>query len=325
MSNSWASYAKLLDQEINKLGIVGSPKELYDPINYILSLGGKRIRPALCLLATDLFQGDIQEAKHAALSVEVFHNFTLVHDDIMDEAPIRRGQATVHEKWNRDIAILSGDVMFVKAYELLSNLDNRHLPEVFKLFNKTAIEVCEGQQMDMNFETTDDVSIPEYIKMIELKTSVLLACSLKMGALVSDATDADANLIYEFGRNLGIAFQIQDDLLDAYGDPEKFGKRVGGDIISNKKTFLLLTAIEKADSSQSNKLIAILKQEEFDEQTKVDAIKEIYSNIGVPELTKQAIQSYYDIAINSLAAIQIEDTRKESLTFLAQQIMQREH
>lgn len=325
MSNAWASYVELLDREIKNLEISGSPKELYDPINYILSLGGKRIRPALCLLATDLFQGNMQEAKYAALSVEVFHNFTLVHDDIMDEAPIRRGQATVHEKWNRDIAILSGDVMFVKAYELLSKLDTRHLPDVFKLFNQTAIEVCEGQQMDMNFETAKEVAISQYIKMIELKTSVLLACSLKMGAVISDAAKEDADLIYEFGRNLGIAFQIQDDLLDAYGDPEKFGKRVGGDIISNKKTYLLLTAIEKANESQLASLKELLNQSEFKDEEKVEAMKALYDEIGIPKLTEQAIQSYYDIAIQSLDAIQVESSRKEALKTLAQQIMQREN
>lgn len=326
MSNtSWASFANLLEREINNLGFTGSPKELYNPINYILSLGGKRIRPALCLLATDLFQGDIEEAKYAALSIEVFHNFTLVHDDIMDEAPIRRGQATVHEKWNRDIAILSGDVMFVKAYELLSNIEVKHLPAVFKLFNKTAIEVCEGQQMDMNFETAKEVSIPEYIRMIELKTSVLLACSLKMGALISNSSEKDAELIYEFGRNLGIAFQIQDDLLDAYGDPEKFGKRVGGDIISNKKTFLLLTASAKANENQLKILNNLLSQIDFDDKVKVDAMKDIYNEMGIPKLAEKTIQDYYDLAMNSLDDIQVDSERKESLIALAQQIMQREN
>ena len=243
----------------------------------------------------------------------------------MDEAPIRRGQATVHEKWNRDIAILSGDVMLVKAYELIAKLDASHLPGVLKLFNKTAIEVCEGQQMDMNFEIAKGVTISEYIRMIELKTSVLLACSLKMGALISDASEKDANLLYEFGRNLGIAFQIQDDLLDAYGDPEKFGKRVGGDIISNKKTYLLLTAVEKADQKQSNNLFNLLNQKDIEEQEKVNSIKVIYNSIGVPELANQAIKSYYDMAIDSLAAIDVKEARKESLRSLAQQIMLREN
>lgn len=324
-TSSWLEYTKLLQQEIEQLSISGEPKELYDPINYILSLGGKRIRPALCLLGTDLFDGDIQEAKHAAICVEVFHNFTLVHDDIMDEAPIRRGKPTVHEKWNRDIAILSGDVMFVKAYELLSKLDPKHLPEVFKLFNKTAIEVCEGQQMDMNFENAKEVAISQYIKMIELKTSVLLACSLKMGAIIANSSEKDAELIYEFGRNLGIAFQIQDDLLDAYGDPEKFGKRVGGDIISNKKTYLLLTAIEKASEAQLEKLKDLLNQSEFEDQEKVDAMKAVYNEIGIPKLTENAIQEYYDIAMQSLSAIGVKDGKKQNLRLLAQQIMQREN
>jgi geranylgeranyl diphosphate synthase type II len=325
MIKVWSSNVKFLENEIKNLRISGSPKELYEPISYILSLGGKRIRPALCLLATELFQGDIEDSKFAALSVEVFHNFTLVHDDIMDEAPIRRGQSTVHEKWNRDIAILSGDVMFVKAYELLSELNEKHLPSVFKLFNQTAIEVCEGQQMDMNFETAENVSIDEYLKMIELKTSVLLACSLKMGALISNSSIEDANLIYEFGRNLGIAFQIQDDFLDAYGDPEKFGKRVGGDIISNKKTYLLLTAFEKANSSQKESLKNLLNLVDFEEENKVEAVKAIYNEIDIPSLTEIAIQSYFELAMKSLESIQVEESRKEPLRTLAQEIMQRKN
>ncbi|KAA3649502.1 MAG: polyprenyl synthetase family protein [Bacteroidetes bacterium] len=322
MNTSWITYAKLLEKELNSIELNSSPKELYDPIKYILNLGGKRIRPALCLMSAELFGGDIKEALYGAISIEVFHNFTLVHDDIMDEAPMRRGQATVHEKWNRDIAILSGDVMFVKAYEFLAKLDQKHLPAALKLFNQTAIQVCEGQQMDMNFETTKAVTLSEYIKMIELKTAVLLACSLKLGALIANASEQDASLIYQFGRNLGIAFQIQDDLLDAYGDPDKFGKRVGGDIISHKKTYLLLTALEKANNQQKLDLNLSLSAS-FTEEQKVTKTLAIYNELNIPELTKAAMQSYFNEAMESLNKISAEKELKKPLSDIAEMLMSR--
>jgi len=316
-------YTQRLNQAIDALDLEGNPPELYDPIRYIMSLGGKRIRPILCLLAADLFEGNESQATLAALSIEVFHNFTLVHDDIMDEAPLRRGKKTVHEKWNRDIAILSGDVMFVKAYDLLLATNSPKLPVLIKLFNTTAVEVCEGQQLDMNFETTETVSIENYIRMIELKTSVLLACSLKMGALISDANEVDANHLYDFGKNLGIAFQIQDDLLDAYGDPTKFGKRVGGDIISNKKTYLLLTALEAASVSQKSKLLHLFK--ETNQELKISETKSLFEELGVPDKTERAIAQYYESALQSLEKISIAKEKKTPLRDLAKQIMDRTH
>ncbi len=320
MEFPWAAHSKRIEEAIAKLNLEGDPAELYDPIRYILDLGGKRIRPVLCLLACELFDGNEQDSMLAALSIEVFHNFTLVHDDIMDEAPLRRGQATVHEKWNRDIAILSGDVMFVKAYELLAQVNATHLPALISLFNQTAIEVCEGQQMDMNFEQQAGLSIEEYLRMIELKTSVLLACSLKMGALISNANSNDSDLIYEFGRNLGIAFQIQDDLLDAYGDPEKFGKRVGGDIISNKKTYLMLSAIQLANPEQADRLNSYTH---LGEDEKVEKTKAIFNEIGVPEKTEQAIKFYYQKAMEAMNQIERPTESKEALKTLAAQIMER--
>jgi len=228
-------YIAIIDGELKKTVSLKEPKNLYQPIKYSLELGGKRIRPALLLLANDLFGGKNKGAINAALAIEVFHNFTLLHDDIMDDAPLRRGKDTVYKKWGSNIAILAGDVMFVNAIQLLAKNDTSKLPEILDLFNTTAVEVCEGQQFDMNFETLQNVSIDDYLKMIELKTAVLLAASLKIGAILGNASQENANHIYEFGRNLGVAFQLMDDILDLYGDPEKFGKQVGGDIIANKK------------------------------------------------------------------------------------------
>jgi geranylgeranyl diphosphate synthase type II len=244
-------YLKELDKK--------QPRELYEPENYILSLGGKRIRPLLCLIACDLFDKDAKQSLNAALSVELFHNFSLIHDDILDKAPLRRGMPTVHSKWNSDIAILSGDVMMVKAFDVLKNYEATKLGNLLSIFAATSIEVCEGQQMDMNFETQSEVRVNDYLHMITLKTAVLLGCSLKMGAICADASKEDQGHLYEFGKHVGIAFQLMDDVLDAYADDAKFGKQVGGDIIANKKTFLLLKEFELANPSQKEKLNALLK------------------------------------------------------------------
>ena len=249
-------YTALIDEELGKIGLPNSPEQLYDPLRYFLKLGGKRIRPMLTLLSAELFGSTAANAMPQALCIEVFHNFTLIHDDIMDEAPLRRNQQTVHEKWNRDVAILSGDVLMIKAYQLLGEIEPRLLPAAFELFNRTAIEVCEGQQMDMDFEERSDVSIDEYIEMIRLKTSVLLGCALEIGSIVAEASDKDRAAIYDFGQHIGIAFQIQDDILDLYADPDKFGKQVGGDVIANKKTLLHLTALKNATKEQ----LEVLKQ-----------------------------------------------------------------
>ena len=303
---------------------MGSPNELYEPIEYTMELGGKRIRPTLCLLGTQLFGGEIQDAMNLAMGVEVFHNFTLVHDDIMDEAPLRRGKPTVHDKWNRDVAILSGDVMMVKAYELLCQTNSKQLHELLQLFNQTAIEVCEGQQLDMNFEERSVVSSTDYIEMIRLKTAVLLACSLKMGAINAGASPEEADLLYEFGEKIGIAFQIQDDFLDAYGDPDVFGKRVGGDIISNKKTFLLLTAIEKANEQQKENLNNLLNNEQSDTK-KVEAVLNVFNELNISDFTKASMQIYFDQGMEALSKINASKEAKQPLIDLAEQLMHRSH
>ena len=245
----------IISEAVQKLDFPGYPAKLYEPISYILSLGGKRMRPALLLMACELFGGDVNKAISPALAIEVFHNFTLMHDDIMDNAPLRRGKTTVHERWNKNVAILSGDVMLIEGYKLMMQVEDRLLRPILDIFNTTAVGVCEGQQLDMEFETRDVVDINEYINMIRLKTAVVLGGALKIGALIGGAPAKDADLLSQFGVQLGVAFQLQDDILDVYGDPEKFGKQVGGDIISNKKTFLLIKALELAKGEQANSRI----------------------------------------------------------------------
>src|ERR1700761_9383330 len=241
----------IISDAVKKLAFPEYPAALYEPISYILSIGGKRMRPALLLMACDLFGGDVDDALAPALAIEVFHNFTLMHDDIMDNAPLRRGRTTVHERWNKNVAILSGDVMLIEGYKLMMQVKDHLLRQILDIFNNTAVDVCEGQQIDMEFEQRNDVTIKEYINMIRLKTAVVLGGALKIGALLGGASTKDANLLADFGVNLGLAFQLQDDILDVYGNPEKFGKQVGGDIIANKKTYLLLKALELADETQS--------------------------------------------------------------------------
>ncbi len=310
----------LVQQEIKNINYIGEPKELYDPMNYVLQLGGKRLRPVTVLLAANLFSEEINCAVPAAKAVEVFHNFTLVHDDIMDNAPLRRGQETVHEKWNDNVAILSGDSLLIKAYDhfLIGNYAN--LNAVLKVFNTTAIEVCEGQQLDMNFETRDDVTISEYINMIRLKTSVLVGGAMKIGALVANSSDEDAQYIYDFGVNLGLAFQLQDDYLDCFGDPEKFGKQVGGDIISNKKTFMMLKALELDNTGE---LTRWLDKTDFDIVEKVTAVKLIYKNLGVDKLAFKLMDQYYNKGLESLQAIKIADVKKTTLKEFATELMKR--
>jgi len=322
MIYSWQELSKQVEAKINAFDFSGNPNELYDPISYTMTLGGKRIRPTLCLLAAQLFGGDLKKAMNLAMAVEVFHNFTLVHDDIMDEAPIRRGKPAVHAKWNRDVAILSGDVMFVQAYQLLAKGNPEKLSQMLTVFNQTAIEVCEGQQFDMNFETRDDVTAENYIEMIRLKTGVLLACSLQLGAFESGASEKDAKLIYEFGEKIGIAFQIQDDFLDCYAKQEDFGKRVGGDIISNKKTFLMLTALEKADEKQSGKIENLMSTSTSDEE-RVAGVLEVYNELDIPSLTKSAMQNYFDESLAALNQIEATADLKQPLVELAEMLMMR--
>lgn len=311
---------ELVLSTIKQTNYVGEPKELYEPMNYFLQLGGKRLRPVTTVLAAQLFDAPAEKAIPAAKAIEVFHNFTLVHDDIMDNAPLRRGQATIHEKWNPNIAILSGDTLLIQAYNHFLEGNYQNLAAILKVFNDVAIEVCEGQQLDMNFEQRSDVSIPDYLNMIKLKTSVLLGAALKIGALVANANETEAEKIYNFGVNLGVAFQLKDDYLDCFGDPEKFGKQVGGDIISNKKTFLLLKALELDQSGEIQKWI---DRKDFIPAEKVKAVKELYLSLGVDKLIFDLMDDYYTIAIQQLNEIQVDPEKKDILFNFGKHLMER--
>jgi geranylgeranyl diphosphate synthase type II len=298
---------------------------LYEPISYILSIGGKRMRPALLLLACDLFGGEVDKAIEPALAIEVFHNFTLMHDDIMDKAPLRRGKATVHEKWNTNVAILSGDAMMVEANRMMMLVDDSILRNVLNVFNDTATGVCEGQQIDMSFEQRNDVAIAEYLEMIRLKTAVLLGGTMKIGSIIGGSSATDAELIDSFGVNLGIAFQLQDDILDVYGDPEKFGKQVGGDIISNKKTYLLIKALELAKGETKIELNHWIGLEQFDNVEKVAAVTAIYDALDIRLQAEQAMHSFADKAFAALEAISLPEDHKQYLRDFADSLLVREN
>ncbi|PQJ75472.1 polyprenyl synthetase [Polaribacter gangjinensis] len=292
---------------------VREPKNLYEPIDYILQLGGKRMRPILTLMAADIFSSDYKKALPAALAVEVFHNFTLIHDDIMDEAPLRRGKKTVHEKWNLNTGILSGDAMLILAYQFFESYEPEIFQELAKLFSKTALEVCDGQQLDVDFETRNNVTIDEYIEMIRLKTSVLVAAALKMGAIVSKTDAKNADLIYDFGLNLGLAFQLQDDYLDTFGDPETFGKQIAGDIIENKKTYLYIQALKLADKRDQQKLQFFYNQKLEDNSIKITEVTRIFELYDIPILIKAEIESFTDKAFETLQEMNIPQSDKENL------------
>lgn len=292
---------------------VREPKNLYEPIDYILQLGGKRMRPILTLMSADVFSSDYKKALPAALAVEVFHNFTLIHDDIMDDAPLRRGKKTVHEKWNLNTGILSGDAMLILAYQFFENYEPEVFQELAKLFSKTALEVCDGQQLDVDFETRNDVTIDEYIEMIRLKTSVLVAAALKMGAIVAKTDAKNADLIYDFGLNLGLAFQLQDDFLDTFGDPETFGKQIAGDIIENKKTYLYLKALQLADIKDQQKLRFFYNQKLEDNSLKIPEVTRIFELYDIPVLIKVQIESYTQKAFDTLHQMDISTENKENL------------
>lgn len=315
------NYTALIEQELAKDQFPQSPTELYDPLRYFLKLGGKRIRPVLTLLSSELFGSTAEKALPQALAIEVFHNFTLIHDDIMDEAPTRRKMPTVHEKWNTNIAILSGDVLLIKAYQLLAQAEADKLPEILEVFNTTSVEVCEGQQMDMNFEDRMDVSISEYVEMIRLKTSVLLGGALEIGAIVAGASKEDRKRIYDFGQYLGIAFQIQDDILDLYADPDKFGKMVGGDVVANKKTLLYLMAAGNANSEQQE----ILKQLQNEEniELKISRTRELFDHLGAKEKCREAMLSYQDKAMEALKGINVPEDKKAGMISLADFLLNR--
>jgi len=316
---------QLVEQGIRELKFPEKPKELYEPMHYLLSLGGKRMRPVLLLMGHELFGGKSSDVLPQAIAIELFHNFSLIHDDIMDQAPLRRGKPTVHAKWNSNVGILSGDGMLVIAYQLLSQCKPEKLPEVISIFSKTAIEVCEGQQFDMEFETRDDVSIDEYIEMIALKTSVLLGGALKIGAILADASEENAEHLYEFGKNLGIAFQLQDDLLDAFGDPEKFGKKVGGDIAANKKTFLMLSALHSENREKSDELRQLIRSNHLPEDLKIKEVLSIYEDLSIQEKTRKEMDKFYSNAITHLNAIKGDEKMKHLLKALSDSLMVREH
>lgn len=315
----------LINKQIVEKKYPVTPAELYDPITYIMSLGGKRMRPVMTMMACDMFGGHITAALEPALAVELFHNFTLMHDDIMDKAPLRRGKSTVHSKWNDNVAILSGDVMLVEAYKTLVNsVDGAILKDVLTVFNDTAAGVCEGQQTDMNFELMGDVSVAQYLDMIRLKTAVLLGCSLKIGALIGNANKEDADHLYNFGVNIGIAFQLQDDILDVYGDPEKFGKQVGGDILANKKTFLLIKAIELAEELDKEELQYWLNAKECNPASKISSVTAIYDRLGVRQLAEDEMNLYARRSLSELAKVQVNEENKQPLVDFAGQLLIRE-
>lgn len=301
----------------------GQPKGLYQPITYTLALGGKRIRPIMVLLACDMFGGEVEMAVNPAVAIEIFHNFTLLHDDIMDHAPIRRGKETVCKKWNANVAILSGDTMFALAYKHLIRTNPKALINILEIFTQAAIEVCEGQQYDMNYETSESTTIPEYIEMIRLKTSVLIAASLKTGAVIAGANKQDVANIYKFGEYVGLAFQLQDDLLDIYGDQDIFGKKIGGDIITNKKTYLYIKALQEAKGTDLSELIHYFSSSRFDPDEKVKAITKIYDRHGVKESTVSLINEYYDKALTYFSKLSVSDDRKFILKKYTDQLMNR--
>lgn len=297
------------------------PSGLYLPAAYTLGLGGKRIRPALVLMACNMFRDDVSEALEPALGIEVFHNFTLLHDDIMDKAVIRRGKATVHKKWNENTAILSGDVMQIIAYQLVSETPQRHLKKVLDLFSRTAAQICEGQQFDMEFETRNQVEPEEYLEMIRLKTAVLLGCALKTGALIGGADEGDAQLLYDFGINLGLAFQLKDDLLDVYGDESVFGKKIGGDILCNKHTYLLIYAKKLATGSLEEDLFYCLQTPEIDPNVKIKSVTNIYNELEVKKICEDTMNFYYEKAIADLNQIKVNPEKKSELKKIAEKLM----
>lgn len=300
------------------------PESIYAPIKYVLSIGGKRIRPVLMLLSYNLYKDNPESILMQACALETYHNYTLLHDDLMDNADVRRGMPTVHRKWDANTAILSGDSMLVLAYQRMAQCDPSKLKPVLGLFTETALEIGEGQQYDMDFERRTDVTEAEYIEMIRLKTSVLLACAMKTGAILADAPAADADRLYQFGEQIGLAFQLQDDLLDVYGDPAVFGKAIGGDIVSNKKTYMLINAYQLAGPSQRSELMRWITAVDFDRAEKVAAVTRIYDELGIRGLCEARINQYFDRASEYLAAVGVDDARKEQLRRFAQEMMHRE-
>ncbi len=317
-------FEKRINEELEKVLVIEEPRSLFDPAVYVFSLGGKRLRPILTLMAADLFNKDIENAVNPALAVEIFHNFSLLHDDLMDNADVRRGSATVHKKWSENTAILSGDAMVIEAYKYIVNVPDRYLRKVIDLFSQTAMEICQGQQYDMDYEKRMDVAENEYLKMIRLKTAVLIGCSLKLGAIVSDAPEVDVEALYQFGINLGLAFQLKDDLLDVYGDFKTFGKKPGGDILSNKKTMLLIKALENSNDLQKAELDKWLTVQNFNPEEKINAVKNLYDDLNLRLLVENMVEKYYLASLECLSSINVPDVHKKNLIDLSEQLMHRE-
>lgn len=320
---SISEYRQAVTDYLHQKVQIREPENLYEPMVYILEQGGKRLRPVLVLMAADILGGDYKKALDAALAIEIFHNFSLVHDDIMDDAPLRRGKETVHEKWDVNTGILSGDVMLINAYQLFESYPGENFRELAMLFSKTAMEVCEGQQYDIDFETRDQVSIEEYLRMIEYKTAVLVGAALKMGAIVAKASEECKEAFYQYGRLLGIAFQLQDDYLDAFGDPETFGKQPGGDIIENKKTFLYLKTLEAASKSEAMQLEHLYTISPVDNSGKIETVKALFESSGAAELTRLEIEKYTQKAFEVLNSIDLPEEKKEPLRAFGQMLMNR--
>ena len=315
---------KKVNEALEQLPYDRKPASLYEPIRYVLSLGGKRIRPVLMLMAYNLWKDDPERIMMQAIGLETYHNFTLLHDDLMDNADMRRGHETVHKKWNANQAILSGDTMLLQAFERMEACDADKLKEVFKVFLVTTFEIGEGQQLDVEFETRNDVTEDEYIEMIRLKTSVLLACAVKIGAILAGASKEDADNLYKFGEQIGLAFQLQDDLLDVYGDPKVFGKNIGGDITSNKKTYMLINAVNRANASQREELIRWINATAFDRNEKVAAVTRLYDEIGIRQLCEKKMESCYQLGLQHLAKVSVSDERKAILKAYAAAMMKRQ-
>lgn len=322
--HSIKQYQEFISEYLSEQQIVREPKNLYEPISYILALGGKRIRPTLTLMTAEIFGTDYKKALPAALAIEVFHNFSLIHDDIMDDAPLRRGNETVHEKWDLNTGILSGDAMLILAYQYFEQYEPTVFRDLAKLFSKTAIQVCEGQQWDVDFENRDAVTIPEYLKMIEYKTAVLVAAAMKMGAIIATTSTENCDLIYDFGLNLGLAFQLQDDYLDAFGDPATFGKQVGGDIIENKKTYLYLRAKEFSTQEEKEELAHLFSIQPTDSTDKVASVKMVFQKTGAADATQQAITEFTMKAFETLAKMNITEDKKDILRLFGEKLMSRQ-
>lgn len=316
---------KLVNKYLDNLSYDRKPSSLYEPIRYVLSMGGKRIRPVLILLSYNMFRENPEEILMPACALETYHNYTLLHDDLMDNADLRRGHETVHRKWDANTAILSGDSMLVLAYQRMAQCDKQKMPEVLSLFTETALEIGEGQQYDMDFEHRNDVTEDEYIEMIRLKTSVLLACAMKIGAILAGASKEDADNLYRFGEQIGLAFQLQDDYLDVYGDTRVFGKAIGGDITSNKKTYMLINAMLRANDTQRAELEKWISATEFDREEKIAAVTRLYNEIGIDKLAQEKINFYFEQSRKYLAAVSVAEDRKAEITAYAQRMMKREY